>query len=110
MPRHLAARAGDATLTFVGGPLAGERFALGESAITIGTSFLSDIVLPPERRVIAPEHARIWKHGDHFVFRQLDGSGTIIGGEQLVLPLVMLEDGDDIQIGAHRMRFTRTGP
>jgi hypothetical protein len=32
---------------------------------------------------------------------------TMIGGEQLTLPLVMLDDGDEIQIGAHKMQFSR---
>jgi curved DNA-binding protein CbpA len=106
IPRHLAARAGDAALTFIAGPLAGDRFALGRDTIMIGTSYQSDIVLPLER-AIAPEHARIWRHGEHFVFRQLDGGMTMIGGEQLTLPLVMLDDGDEIQIGAHKMQFSR---
>jgi hypothetical protein len=107
VPPHLAARRTDAALIFTGGPRAGDRAPLSEETMTIGSGYGSDIVLAAEDGAIAPEHARVWKHGEHFVFHQLDGAGTMIGDLPLTLPLVMLDDGDEIQIGAHRMRFSR---
>ncbi|MBI5284362.1 MAG: FHA domain-containing protein [Chloroflexi bacterium] len=100
-PRHAVGT----ELTFIAGPHAGARVALDDHAVTLGTSYASDIVLDDQDGRIAPEHARIWRHGEHFVFRQVDGHGTAIGGAPMTLPLVMLEDGDEIEIGGHRLRF-----
>ncbi len=100
----------DAELAFIAGPHAGARVALNDHAVTLGTSYDSDIVLDDQDGRIAPEHARIWRHGEHFVFRQVDGRGTVIGGSPMTLPLVMLEDGDEIEIGGHRLRFEHRSP
>lgn len=97
-----------AELVFVAGPFTGSRVPVGKQALTLGSSAAADVVLPGPGGRVAPEHARIWRHGDHFVFRQLDGARTEISGHPLLLPLVMLEDGDDIQMGPHRFRFTTT--
>lgn len=93
-----------AELEFVSGPRAGTRVSLGAEAITLGSSYEADVMLASEGGV-APEHGRIWQHGENFVFRQVDGEGTLVGGQELTLPLVMLDDGDEIVIGPHRMLF-----
>jgi curved DNA-binding protein CbpA len=93
------------SLIFVDGPFTGSRVALGHQAVTLGSSPDADVILPAPRGHIAPEHARIWRHGGHVVFRQIDGAATQISGRPLLLPLVMLEDGDEIQLGPHRMRY-----
>jgi len=94
---------GAATLTFVAGPLAGSRVVLGGEAVTLGSSVLADVVLAGAR--VGQEHARIWQHGQHFVLHQMEGCRTRVAGEPLTLPLVMLDDGDEIEIGPHRLRF-----
>jgi curved DNA-binding protein CbpA len=97
-----------AELVFVAGPLIGEHVALGLHTITLGSSPLADVVLSGSE--VAPEHARIWQQGEHFAFRQLEGADSEIGGQQLLIPLVMLDDGDEIGIGPHRMRFSSPHP
>ncbi len=82
--------------------------SLGSEALTLGSGYEADIMLGTDDGV-APEHGRIWQHGDNFVFRQVDGTGTLVGGQELTLPLVMLDDGDEIVIGAHRMLFHQAG-
>lgn len=99
-----------AALAFIAGPFAGLRIGLGVEVLTIGSGAESDVVLSDPGGRIAVEHARIWRHGEHFVFRQVEGSRSIIGGRRLDTALVILDDGDEIQIGQHRMTFTQSGP
>jgi len=94
-----------AELVFLEGPRAGERVPLGADAINLGSSYASHVVLTGDEEHIAPEHARIWLHGDHFVFRQLDDGDTMICGQPLTLPMIVLDDGDEIRISLHRMRL-----
>jgi curved DNA-binding protein CbpA len=94
-----------AELVFLEGPRAGERVPLGADAVNLGSSYSSHVVLAGDAEHIAPEHARIWRHGDHFVFRQLDDGETTIAGQPLTLPMVVLDDGDEIRISVHRMRL-----
>lgn len=93
-----------ATLTYVGGPNAGKRFDLDGEPMMIGSAWDAAIVLP-DFDGVAAKHARIWKHGDHFVLKHMDGAVTTIDGKPLMLQLVVLDDGDDIGIGANRLRF-----
>jgi len=95
-----------AELIFIDGPRAGARVPLGHEAVTIGSAYEADVMLPDDAGDVAPQHARIWQHGERFVFRQIAENGTLVGGQSLALPLVMLDDGDEIQIGRHRMRFS----
>ncbi|MDP9237329.1 MAG: FHA domain-containing protein [Chloroflexota bacterium] len=94
-------------LLFLDGPRAGDSVPLGAEAVTIGSSYSSDIVLHDEGGggQTQPEHARIWLHGDHFVLRQIDGADTTVAGQPLTLPTVILDDGDEISIGPHHMRL-----
>ncbi|HYM14617.1 MAG TPA: FHA domain-containing protein [Dehalococcoidia bacterium] len=97
-----------ASLGFIAGPFAGLRIGLGTDVLTIGSSAGSDVVLSDQGDRIAPEHARVWCHGDHVVFHQLQGARSVVAGRRLETSLVILDDGDEIQIGQHRMTFTRT--
>jgi hypothetical protein len=95
-----------AFIEFVSGMRAGELIGLDGDILTLGTSPRSGVILPDEQGAIAREHARIWKHGDNFLLREVDGAGTTIGGHSLETPVVVLEDGDNVQIGPYKMRFT----
>jgi curved DNA-binding protein CbpA len=97
---------GIAALEFIAGPFAGLRVGLGSDVVTIGSAVDADVVLTDPADRIAPEHARIWQHGEHFVFRQFEGARTVIGGQRLMTSMVILDEGDEIQIGPHRMTFT----
>jgi len=95
-----------AELLFVGGQLAGTRFSVGEETITLGSDArTANIVLADDDGAVAGEHARIWRHGQQFMFHELQGKRTRIDGEALALPLVILDDGDEIVIGSHRIKF-----
>ncbi len=95
-----------AELIFVAGPQTGERVPVGERTLVIGgQGYDADVVLRDPQFDDVPEQGRIWRHADRFMFRQTWGGHTIINGEALSLPLVFLEDGDELEIGAHRIRF-----
>ncbi len=96
---------GIAALVFISGPFAGLRVGLGPDVVTIGSAADADVVLTDPADRIAAEHARIWQHGEHFVFRQFEGARTVIGGQRLMTSMVILDDGDEIQIGPHRITF-----
>jgi hypothetical protein len=91
-------------LVFVDGPRAGERVLLGVHAVTLGASDGADVVLPGD--AVALEHARIWLHGEHFMLRQVGDATTRVGGQPLRMPLVLLDDEDEIEIGPYRLRFS----
>lgn len=99
-----------AELVFTAGPRIGERIAIGAETLTLGSGETADVLLVDAEGDVEPAHARIWWHSSHVVFRQLGPGDTLIGGVPLVVPLVMLEDGDDIQIGVHRLRFSLPPP
>lgn len=79
-----------AEAVFIAGPRAGERFEINENAVLLESA---DDAAPS-----------IWRHGDRFLLRQGD-ERIRINGEPLTLPLVVLDDGDEVELGAHRLRF-----
>jgi hypothetical protein len=95
-----------AELRFTAGAHAGETLSLDGRSLSIGSSYDADVRLPDETGAVASDHARIWQLGQRFLFRHVDGHGTVIGGEPVMTPLVWLDDGDEIEIGVHRMRFS----
>jgi predicted component of type VI protein secretion system len=99
-----------ASLLFTGGPRAGEEVPLALDMLTLGTSPRSSVLLPDEHGWIAREHLRIWRHGDNYLLREVDGAGTLIGGHPLETPVVVLEDGDELTLGPYRMRFKLLEP
>jgi curved DNA-binding protein CbpA len=91
-----------AVLTVVG-PQGEERVPLPPRTITIGSSDEMDIILPGKR--VAPEQGRMWPHGDSFALR-LTGRGFVrVSGVVPTLAVVLLEDGDVIEMGEYRLTF-----
>jgi curved DNA-binding protein CbpA len=85
------------------GPLGAERVPLPPRTITIGSSDENDIVLPGRR--VAREQARLWPHGDSFAMR-VTGRGPVrVSGAEPTLAVVLLEDGDQIEISEYRLTF-----
>jgi curved DNA-binding protein CbpA len=77
---------------------------LGERPVMLGGDASCDIRLTAEPGKVADKHAQIWFAGDRFVIHSLDQlCPTMIGGQ--TVNWAVLEDGDDIQIGDHRLRF-----
>ena len=98
-----------AALSFVNGPRAGERIELTDDVIMLGSGPGCEIVLDRAGTNVDPEHASLVRHGETYMFRDLAGHDTTIGDCPLTMPLAILESGDEIQIGGHRMRFTGAG-
>ena len=85
------------------GPLGTERVPLPPRTITIGSSGENDIVLPARR--IAPEQVRMWPHGESFALR-VTGRGPVrVGGVEPALAVLLLEDGDVIELSEFRLTF-----
>jgi curved DNA-binding protein CbpA len=93
-----------AHLVFTSGPLQGTRVPLDGAPMTIGEGFHADIVLPARGRGHG-EIARLWAHGGAFAFRCEAGIPVRVNGRPLEAPLVILEHGDEVRIGAHRFQF-----
>jgi VWFA-related protein len=95
-------------LTVVDGPDKGKSVPLGEHTVTLGSD--ADCMLSladPDGRV-AGHHARIWLREGHFMLHHLAGGryATVVGENPL--KWAVLEDGDEIVIGPHRLRFEAT--
>ena len=105
LPHALEQQLAAATLAFIAGPRAGERVDLVGDVMTLGSAAACDIVLKDDYAEIEPEHARLMRRGATYMFRDIAGHDTAITDSPLPLAVVMLEDGDEIQIGEHRMRF-----
>lgn len=82
----------------------GREYRIGREPSVIGSSSeLCTIVLPGEG--IAPEHARIWFRQGKFVLHHVGGLSrkTFVSGQEA--EWVVLESGDEVTIGAHKLVF-----
>jgi hypothetical protein len=82
----------------------GQEFTLGRDPATIGSSSEAcTIVLAGEG--IAPEHARIWYRQGKFLLHHVGGLSrkTYVSGHEA--DWVVLEAGDEVTIGTHRLVF-----
>jgi hypothetical protein len=91
------ARSLSARLVFTGGPRAGESLlvqrntvALDRDALEVQDSSRSDVV------------ASVWVQGTRFMLRH---AGIVVSGSRPALPVVTLEDGDELAWNAHRLQF-----
>ncbi len=95
-------------LTVVDGPDKGKSVPLGEHTVTLGSD--ADCMLSladPDGRV-AGHHARIWLREGHFMLHHLAGGRYATVVAENPLKWAVLEDGDEIVIGPHRLRFEAT--
>lgn len=100
--RQNGGRANGALLREKGG--AGREYHLGDEAAVIGaSSAVSTIVLDGDG--IAPEHARIWLRQDRYLLHHVGGLSrkTYVSGQEA--DWVVLEPGDEVAIGRHRLVF-----
>ena len=99
------AAAPPARLTAVDGPDKGKSVPLGEEAVTLGGDADCTLTLADPDGRVAGHHARIWLREGHFMLHHLAGVrySTVVGGKPL--RWAVLEDGDEIVIGPHRLRF-----
>jgi curved DNA-binding protein CbpA len=81
-----------------------ETVDLGEEPVTLGSDRECDVRLAAEPGPVAPAHAQIWFTGERFVIRSLDPTHpTVLCGQRV--NWAGLDDGDEIEIGAYRLRF-----
>ena len=95
-------RSNGAVLREKGG--AGREYHLGDEPVVIGASnSVSTIVLDGDG--IAPEHARIWLRQDRYLLHHVGGLSrkTYVSGQEA--DWVVLEPGDEVTIGSHRLVF-----
>jgi hypothetical protein len=95
-----------AALVGVQGQLAGQRFPMGEAALTLGRAPESDVVVndPAASR----RHAEIRREGSAYVLHDLgSGNGTWVNGGPVTTH--RLEPGDQILIGEETFRFDVVG-
>jgi hypothetical protein len=78
-----------AEIVFTAGPRAGMRADLDGNVVPMGEGKSS---------------ATIWRHGERFLIRH-NGARVLVSNRPPVLPIVVLEDGDEIVVGADHARF-----
>src|SRR5258708_4661579 len=79
---------------------------LAKAAVAMGRVAPADIVLFKDRRV-SRRHASVRYEQEHYVLRdERSANGTSVNGEHLEeLVPYLLQDGDQVEIGAHRLVF-----
>jgi hypothetical protein len=94
------------TSAWLDGP-GGERTYVGEAPMTIGFTTDCNLVLP-NGSAGNLERARIWRRDGRYMLHNLSRSGGLrVAGRPV--SWVVLEDGDEIDIGACRLVFHDTG-
>lgn len=90
-----------------GGEIA-ER-ALDKDVVTLGRVMGNDIVLPDADKRVSSKHARVERGGRSWRLVDLGSAGgTFLNGERLdTQSPAPLRDGDSIDIGPFRIRFSR---
>lgn len=78
-----------AEIVFIAGTHAGMRVELAGNVVPMGEGKSS---------------ATIWRHGERFLLRH-NGKRVTVSDKPPLLPIVVLEDGDEIGVGADRARF-----
>ena len=98
-----------ARLVICDGPHAGSTFILTDRPVSLGAGPQCDVILEAQGDDVAPLHARIWYREGRFMIHQVADRGKIlIGGQPLAWGV--LEDGDELAIGQHRLVFELTPP
>ncbi len=89
------------------GPTSGTRWLLAQSETIVGRSRTrADVVVTG--RSASRQHARISRRGDTFIYQDLkpEENPSLVNGAPLTGP-VPLQEGDVIEVGDTRLRFTR---
>jgi VWFA-related protein len=92
-------------LIMVGGPNAGQEFAVCTQPISIGSAPWCDIIIADGS--VASEEARAWVHQDKLVFHRLMRL-SLFANDQDAGGWYILEDGDEICVGNIHLRFSPT--
>jgi predicted component of type VI protein secretion system len=93
-----------ARLVVIEGPDSGRSVELGEHAVTLGADADCALQLSDASGRVGGRHARVWLREGRFMLHHLDKRLTTLVGEREV-DWAVLEPGDEIVIGPHRLRF-----
>jgi len=92
-----------ASLIVTGGPLAGQKYALGETSI-LGRSFDADVRI--DDLTVSRHHAKFTRTASGYVVVDLgSGNGTAVNGERIYSPK-LLRAGDEVEISQHKFEFS----
>jgi len=84
----------------------GRKLPLPHKPVTIGADAACEVVLQGD--AVAPSHARIWYRDGRFLFHRLDRPREVkVSGRPL--DWAVLESGDVIEIGEHKLIFREPG-
>ena len=99
-----------ARLRLIEGPDKGKSVPLGEDAVTLGSDADCTLTLADPSGRVAGHHARIWLREGHFMLHHLAGGRYVTSVGENAPKWAVLEDGDEIVIGPHRLRFEAVPP
>ncbi len=87
----------------------GQTFELGAGPIVIGSSPRECTIVLPAGADVAPAHVRIWLRDGKYVMHHAGGfrRRTLIGGQPT--DWCVLEHGDELQIGPHKLVYVEEG-
>ena len=96
-------------LVVAAGPQQGEALEVGVRPRRIGSASYCDLVLADANGAIAPEEARVWVSEGRLLFHKLARLTTFATDNPTAAWLV-LQDGDEIGVGSHRLVFELLTP
>jgi VWFA-related protein len=96
-------------LVIVAGPNLGQEFAVGESPLSVGSAGWCDISFAGHDDTVGPEEARAWVHQGRLVFHKL-ARLSLLANDEAIGGWLILESGDEIEIGPFRLRFISLTP
>jgi hypothetical protein len=87
----------------------GQVYELGAGPIVIGSSVRDCTLVLPEHPDVAPVHARMWLRDGKYTLSHGGGfrRSTLVGGTRI--ERCVLEHGDEVQIGPHRLVYEEDG-
>lgn len=88
----------DAELIFTAGPRSGDRLSLEGRSVAFDRD--ANETLDGSKSTVI---ASIWAQGEHFMVRH--GGAILIDGGRPAMPIVVLEDDDELAWGPHRLQF-----
>jgi VWFA-related protein len=96
-------------LIVVNGPEVGREFSVGESPLSIGSAQWCDITFSDTEGRIGAEEARAWVHQDKLIYHKLTRL-SLLATDGPTGGWLILEDGDEVDVGAFRLRFISLMP
>jgi predicted component of type VI protein secretion system len=97
----VAEQVGDAWLEVLA-PTPGAVYRLGDWPVTIG--YTDDCEIKLADGTGRPERARIWRREGRYMLHKISRLGSVTVSDRPTT-WVILEDGDEVQIGGYRLLF-----